>query len=76
MTSPLPTDEDRPTASTSNYGWALWHLAKAEAAQTTEEAQVHATCAQARALLASVCEMGATRGVDPNGPTTWEGTWE
>ena len=61
-----------PNAQTSNYGWAIWHLSQAESAASLDEAQVHATCAQARAQLAAVCELGVGRGMDPNGPTVWE----
>lgn len=60
-----------PTSATSNYGWALWHLERAKQSDSTDEALVHAMCAQARATLQLVCEQGAMRGVDPNGQTTW-----
>lgn len=66
----------KPNARTSNYGWALWHLDQAKNADAAPIAQAHATLAQARATLALVCEVGAQRGVDPNGPTEWDATTE
>lgn len=67
-------DEYTPSGRTSNYGWALWHLEQAKIAQDTPTAQAHAILAQARATLALVIEQGAMHGVDPNAPTTWEGS--
>lgn len=73
--APEPVDRDEPTERTSNYGWAIWHLTQAKRAHSVTNAQMHATCAAARAQLQVACEMGATRGVDPNGPTEWQEGW-
>lgn len=67
-----PEPSAEPTDRTSNFGWAIWHLTKAKAATSIEEAQMHAVAASARAQLQVAAEMGATRGVDPNGPSTWQ----
>lgn len=68
-------DEGKPTERTSNHGWAIWHLTQAKQATSVAEAQMHAACANARAQLQVSCEMGAQRGVDPNGPTLWQEEW-
>lgn len=73
--TPTGATEHEPTQRTSNFGWAIWHLTKAKAAQSLEEAQMHAVAASARAQLQVAAEMGATRGVDPNGPTEWQEDW-
>jgi hypothetical protein len=57
-----------PDDMTSNYGWALWHLAQAEVGPTPDVAQIHATAAQARATLAAIDErQGRFEG------STWNG---
>lgn len=57
-----------PDSQTSNYGWALWHLSEAESAGSAAAAQVHATCAAARATLAAVDEASG----DHSGGSVWE----
>lgn len=63
-----------PTSRTSNYGWALWHLDRAQHATDAEGALVHAACAQARAALAAVDEAERARRGDDYDPSrsTWE----
>lgn len=58
---------DHPTDTTSNYGWALWHLEQATAATNYVAAQVHATAAAARATLAAI---DARDGLESIG-STW-----
>lgn len=55
-----------PDGSATHYAWALWHLHQAEASGGVPEAQMHATLAQARALL-SINDEQTQR----SGPFTW-----
>lgn len=57
----------RPDDSTSNYGWALWHLEMAQRDLGLAMCAIHATSAQTRATLALVDAQ------DDNMPssTTW-----
>lgn len=58
--------ESRPSSSTSNYGWAVWHLEKAEETEFADTALYHAQAATARAVLAQI---DAQDGPPPG--TTW-----
>lgn len=60
----------KPTETTSNYGWALWHLHKAWGTPNIsfEAMRLHIDTAQVRATLA----LGAERLGHTPAPTVWD----
>lgn len=56
----------KPGPTTSNYGWALWHLEEADKTDSLNMAIYHTGAAQARAALAQI---DAQYGPPPG--TTW-----
>lgn len=65
----------RPESTTSNYGWALWHLEQANRPNAyIEAAKLHASLAQARAKLALVDAQ--LRGIETTDGSTWSGDFD